>query len=281
MKAPYRESGVSEAHVARLVELDGGWPPILVSRDDRVVIDGLHRVAAARILEWETIDASLFDGGPDAAVVEFIRRNMHHGLPLTLRDRKQAAGRLLVAHPEWSDRRIAELCVVSPKTVGRLRRSMADLPVEEVPQLDTSFRIGRDNKRRPTDRALARQRVADALDAHPSGSLRSLAAQAGVSRETVRHVRADLHQEFAPLGVRESEEHPTEWHTDRALVSCDGGEDFLAWFERTTVAEPDCRTHIDKVPLSRVYDVADEARRRSDLWMRFARSLEARSGKRN
>ena len=189
VKAPYRESGVSEAHVARLVELDGGWPPILVSRDDRVVIDGLHRVAAARILGWETIDASLFDGGPDAAVVEFIRRNMHHGLPLTLRDRKQAAGRLLIAHPEWSDRRIAELCVVSPKTVGRLRRSLVDLPAEEIPQLDTGFRIGRDNKRRPTDRALARQRVAEALDAHPSGSLRSLAAQAGVSRETVRHVR--------------------------------------------------------------------------------------------
>ena len=76
-------------------------------------------------------------------------------------------------------------------------------------------------------------------------------------------------------------EQPPAWYRDRALVSCDGGEDFVEWFERTTVAEPDCRTHVDKVPLSRVYDVADEARRRSDLWMRFARSLEARSGKRN
>jgi ParB-like chromosome segregation protein Spo0J len=278
--APYRESGVSEAHVARLVELGGRWPPILVSRDDRVVIDGLHRVAAARVLGCETIDASLFDGGPDAAVVEFIRRNMHHGLPLTLRDRKQAAGRLLIAHPEWSDRRIAELCVVSPKTVGRLRRSPADLPTEEVPQLDTRFRIGRDNKRRPTDRALARQRAAKAIEAHPAGSLRSIAAEAGVSPETVRHLRADVQEMLERREAEEDEARSPGWQTDRALVSCDGGDDFLEWFERTTIDELDCRRHLDKVPLSRVYGVADEARRRAELWTRFARSLEARSAKR-
>jgi hypothetical protein len=34
------------------------------------------------------------------------------------------------------------------------------------------------------------------------------------------------------------------------------------------------------VPLSRIYEIADEARRRSDLWMRFARFLEARTAKR-
>ena len=38
---------------------------------------------------------------------------------------------------------------------------------------------------------------------------------------------------------------------------------------------------VETVPLSRIYEVADEARRRSELWLRFARALEARTAKAN
>src|SRR5207244_7336106 len=70
----FRESGVNEEHVQLLAELDGQWPPVLVRRDDRLVIDGAHRVAAARLLGRKRIETEWFDGGADDALVEFVRR---------------------------------------------------------------------------------------------------------------------------------------------------------------------------------------------------------------
>jgi len=273
--ASFREGGVNHEHVARLVDLGGHWPPILVGRDG-LVIDGVHRVAAARVLGWELIEASPFDGGPDDALIEFVRRNVYHGLPLTLRERKRAAGRVLHAHPEWSDRRIAKLCAISPKTVGRLRVRLPERPTEEIPHLDIRSRVGRDNRSRPVNSASVRARVVAAIKERPGASLRSVAAAVGVSPETVRIVRMNMRvgappdTEVAPVASE------VQWEQDRALTSCDDG-DFVAWFDRTSVSEDECRARVDGVPLSRIYAVAEEARRRSEVWMQFARSLEARS----
>ena len=92
----FREGGLNEEHVHRLVALAGHWPPVLVNRPDGLVIDGAHRVEAARILGLDRIEAWYFDGGPDDALIEFVRRNVHQGLPLTLRERKRAAEHVLV-----------------------------------------------------------------------------------------------------------------------------------------------------------------------------------------
>jgi hypothetical protein len=277
--ASFREGGVNQEHVARLVDLGGHWPPILVSRDG-LVIDGVHRAAAARLLGWERIDAAFFDGGPDDALIEFVRRNVYHGLPLTLRERKRAAGRVLHAHPEWSDRRIAKLCAISPKTVGRLRVRVPERPTEEVPHLDTRTRVGRDNKSRPVNSASVRARVVAAIKQRPGASLRSVASEVGVSPETVRIVRMNMRQ--GTISDAEPENVPATdvpWEEDRALTSCDDG-DFVEWFDRTSVGDDECRTRVGGVPLSRIYAVAEEARRRSELWMQFARALEARAGTR-
>jgi hypothetical protein len=226
------------------------------------VVDGAHRVAAARRLGLARLEAERFDGSPAEAFVEFVRRNVAHGLVLTLTERKLAAERVLRDHPLWSDRRVAEVCALSPKTVARLRCPSADHP-----QSDGAMREGRDHRLRPVARGSARARVLEALQEHPDASLRTVAAAAGVSPETVRLVRLNLAQE----------PEPTEpaWEADAALASSDHGEDFVAWFERTAVAEPDLEW-VDTVPLGRVYVVADEASRRSETWLRLARALEAR-----
>ena len=140
VKSSIREGGVNQEHVRRLMRLGGRWSPILVHESTGVVIDGVHRVAAARLLGLVRIDATLFSGGPDAALIEFVRRNVHHGLPLTLRERKWAAGQVLDAHPHWSDRRVAGICALSPKTVGRLRVVPDDCPSEEFSSW--TFRCG-------------------------------------------------------------------------------------------------------------------------------------------
>jgi len=271
----FRESGVNEEHVQLLVGLGGAWPPILARRADRVVVDGMHRVVAARRLGLERIATEWFDGGPDDALVEFIRRNVCHGLPLTLWERKRATARVLRAHPDWSDRRVAELCAISPKTVATVRRAAREArPTAVLPQLNAGSRIGRDHRARPLDRAEMRARVVEAIEARPEASLRTLAAAVGVSPETVRLVRRRLRSEAAADTLPADDTLPA-WEQDAALASCEG--DFVDWFDRTSIGEQDCVERVDALPLGRIYEVADEARRRSEMWMRFARRAEARA----
>jgi hypothetical protein len=272
--ASFREAGIDHDHVRRLVGLSGHWPPILVHQADGLVIDGLHRVAAARLLGLDRIDASLFNGGPDEALIEFVRRNVYHGLPLTLRDRKRAAGRVLSAHPEWSDRRIAELCALSPKTVGRLRPALPDCPSEEVPQLAAGTRLGRDNRSRPVNSAPVRARVVKAIEEQPDASLRSIAAAVGVSPETVRLVRLNMNRPPKTETVVETiEQTDATSEPGTAVKPADKVRDFVAWFDRTSVSEDDCLNLAGMVPLDRVHEVVAEARRRSEAWNQFARSL--------
>jgi ParB-like chromosome segregation protein Spo0J len=290
VKRSIREGGVNQEHVRRLMRLGGRWPPILVHEETGVVIDGVHRVAAARMLGLLRLDASLFSGGPDAALIEFVRRNVQHGLPLTLRERKWAATRVLSVHPDWSDRRVAGICALSPKTVGRLRVS-DEAEADGVPQLDARVRVGRDNRLRPVNGVSARERVAKALRENPGASLRSVAAIVGVSPETVRSVRLSLADSRA-----ESSAEPVEGDQvsvfdmvadgNGATPSCgltavpDNASavgEFLDWFGRTGVDVDTCFRWTLQVPSAYRADVAAEARRRAEAWLEFASSLTARA----
>jgi hypothetical protein len=125
-----RLEGVNREHTRALAEFDGQLPPILVQRRTMRVIDGIHRLCAARLLGRETIDVRFFDGDEDEAFVVAVRANARHGLPLTLADRTAAAIHIVRTHAEWSDRRIAGLVGISPKTVGAVRLRLS----EEIPQ---------------------------------------------------------------------------------------------------------------------------------------------------
>ena len=147
---------------------------------------------------------------------------------------------------------------------------------------------------RPVDRAALRAQIVDALKEQPEASLRKVAAAVGVSPETVRQVRLAMDAtppaepavltETAPSSIPErvarmASVEPSWRHDDPALVSSEGGDDFVRWFDRTTIDDDEWRLRAEHVPLSRVYEIADEARRRADTWIRFARALEARTGK--
>src|SRR5215471_2409113 len=117
-----RDRGIDHTHVALLAEVPESWPPIVVSRRDRAVIDGQHRVAAAKQLGIKRLRAVYFDGSPDDAYVEFVRCNVGHGLALSLDERRAAVRRILSTHSDLSDRSVASVCGLSPKTVARVRR---------------------------------------------------------------------------------------------------------------------------------------------------------------
>jgi transposase-like protein len=287
----WRAGGLDEAHVLALASAMGQVPPILVRRSDLLVVDGAHRVAAARRLGLRELPVEWFDGSRTDAFVEFVARQARSGLPLTTEDRERGVARLLGAEPRWSDRRIAHLCGVSPKLVARLRPGhLCD------PDGVGDKRVGRDGRARPVRPGVMRLRIVEAIEREPGASLRAIAAQLGVSPETVRSVRKEV-------GVRE--ERPVElatscaacarraveevlaqshhvrfapWLTDNAMQSTEQGVSFVEWFEAAAVE--DGRGREDEVPISRVYEIADEARRRASFWSGFADSLEGRTRRR-
>jgi len=86
--------------------------------------------------------ARYFDGDDATAFRARRRGQCRHGLPLTLAERTAAAARIVRAYPHWSDRRIAAVAGLSPKTVGAMRVSAS----EEIPQ--PRYRIGLDGRAR-------------------------------------------------------------------------------------------------------------------------------------
>jgi len=278
-----RATGLDPAHVAVLAELADSWPPIVVRRADHTVIDGQHRLAAAVKLGLRRIRAVYFDGTVDDAYVEFVRCNVGHGLPLGIDERRAAVRRILGTHAERSDRGIAELCGVSPKTVARMRDELG------VSAATRGTRVGRDGRVRPVDAAAIRDRIAAELERRPDASLRAIARTVGASPETVRSVRNRLAGGVAPtrslapvpaehatiLGLLpRAQRRARPWQNDRALATSDGGEEFVAWFDATAVDNADRWEYLAVVPLSRTYEVADEARRRAEFWAGFAEALE-------
>lgn len=257
-----------DAYVQTLAERFDDLPPIVVHGATRTVIDGAHRVLAARRLGRCRIAATVFEGTAEEAVVEAVRLNVVHGKPLTLRERECAATRFLSSHPEWSDRRLAEICGLSAKTIARIRGQIVAGPRE-------GSRVGKDGRARPTDPGSVRRRVAELLGSAPESSARKIASAAGTSQATVRDVRRRLEsgEPVAPPGRVPGER--LVWGDDAALRATTDASCFAQWFERTAMGNAD--VHVSAVPLSHVYLVVDECRTRARQWDAFATALERRA----
>jgi hypothetical protein len=63
---------------------------------------------------------------------------------------------------------------------------------------------------------------------------------------------------------------------DRAFTDHEDGRQFVDWLNATSVESGDLWRYVDAVPLSRIYVIADEARRRAEFWTRFAMAVEGR-----
>jgi DNA-binding CsgD family transcriptional regulator len=273
-------------YIASLMCLNGNWPPIVASRRGNTVIDGRHRLIAARRLGHTTIEVVFFDGPDEDAFLEAVLLNVRQGLPLTLRERECAALRVLESHGDWSDRRIAEICALSPGTV-KVLRGPSTRPSADSHQLDV--RTGRDGRSRPVDPGNTRLRIREVLRTRPDASLRELARAAACSPETVRAVRSSLlateesNGQWSSLSVGSAISYGNgtlaveQLPADAALTASEDGATFVAWFAQTNISDDDVCKHLFAIPLSRVYEIADEAQRRAKVWTAFARKLEART----
>ena len=263
-----RAETVDQGHVAALVEVLGDVPPIMVHKTSMRVIDGVHRVLAARLAGRPTVRGVLFEGDEVAARIEAVRCNVAHGKPLTLAERQSAALGVLRTMPYWSDRRIAEVTGLSPKTVGRLRtRATVDSDQPRV-------RVGRDERARPVDTEQLRLRVAETIEGDPTISNREITRRTGASNSTVRDVRLRLEQgrKVTPKAGR-----TTADDTKKASSNSSVAADITTWFEQHCIVGEDWRTFVNAIPISRVYEVADQCRHQSDSWREFALALEDRA----
>ncbi|MFF1910565.1 ParB/RepB/Spo0J family partition protein [Streptomyces sp. NPDC058239] len=191
-----RSEGPDQEHVARLAEIDGPLPAILVRRSDMRVIDGMHRLLAALIRGQETIDVEFFEGTTEEAFLRAVQANITHGLPLSQDDRRAAAGRIIASHPQMSDRAIARASGLGAKAVASIRRRSTDV----VPQLNS--RIGRDGRVRPLSSVEGRWRAAEVMAENPTASLREVARIAGISPATASDVRRRIQAGEPPAPVR-------------------------------------------------------------------------------
>lgn len=270
-----RVHGVNAAHVRRLADVaERELPPIAVQQATMRVVDGMHRFRAAQARGAARVSARFLDCDDlDAFVFALLANNETGGLPLTRADRRSAADYLLSVRPQWSDRRLAAITGVAPRTVAEARDRLGSR---------AEVRVGMDGRTRPTDGARRRARVRELLLEQPHLSLREAARLAGVSPETVRAVRADLHaDETPPRAVRATPVSLMEpsvllqWlRNDPALRSSERGRALLrllqqqleaqaSWAGLTRAAPPHC--HDGLVAF---------ARQNALKWHALAQSLE-------
>jgi hypothetical protein len=228
-------------HTELLSECVEQWPPILVRLSDHIVVDGHHRVEAARQLGLTRLAAEPYEGSDSEAYIEAVSRNIVHGRALTLTERKIAAKRILSANIGFSDRKVAGLCGLASGTVGKIRKELAAGP-------------------------------SGGTTAAPVAQLFKVEQ----CRDKSKHAPPRMPQ---PLG-KERAELPSGRKWNAVVAHEDGTSpkgatpEFPRWFSSKAIDAEMIETHLAAVPLSRIYEIADEARRRSRFWVGFADAID-------
>lgn len=290
-----RSAGEDSGHAAALAEAADRLPPILVHRPTMRVIDGVHRLRAAKLRGKEHIDARLVDGDESACFVLAVSANTRHGLPLSLSDKKAAATRIISLYPQWSDRAIAAATMLHHQTVATIRARSTG----EFSQPDT--RIGRDGRSRPDDIAQRRELAGQLITSNPRASLREIASKARISPATVSRVRAELNGRDttapdpsgdggrpAPLraqprrqaAARLARGQARVWQTlraDPALRSTQDGRALLQALSASSAIEERTQNLLDIIPPYSFAKVAEAACHCARVWRDIALGAEERN----
>ncbi|TCO62353.1 ParB/RepB/Spo0J family partition protein [Actinocrispum wychmicini] len=287
-----RLCGESQEHARILAASEAVLPPIVVHRSTMRVIDGMHRVRAAALRGENEILVRFYEGDDDDAFIIAVETNIAHGLPLSLADRTAAATRIVVARPQWSDRRIAAVTGLAASTVGGIRRRST-----EHGEQPNNTRVGRDGKVRPTDRTSGRLRASEFIKDRPKASVREIARAAGVSPATALDVRNRLRDGLSPVPDGKSavsrkypaprspldREMPSvvdsgivlqDLKKDPSLRFTEIGRALLRWLDTHTAGLEMWKEHADNIPAHSKQAIARLARQNSDAWTELAVYLE-------
>lgn len=124
-----------DAHMRELVRvlLDSKAPldPLLVAPIGAkfFIIDGHHRFDAYHTVDWKRpVPVEYFGGSLREAQIEALRRNSKNKLPITPRDKFEAAWRLLRQGGEASQASIAQAATIARRTVSTMAKVLKDHP---------------------------------------------------------------------------------------------------------------------------------------------------------
>ncbi|MFF5160750.1 ParB/RepB/Spo0J family partition protein [Streptomyces sp. NPDC000348] len=308
-----RLNGLDEQHVRQLADVYPALPPILVHSGTMRVIDGMHRLAAARRNRLDVVAVRYFTGTEEESFLRSVSANVAHGLPLTPDERKVAARRILEMCPELSDRAVGACTGLSPKTVAAVRpRSTGD-------SARLNVRMRSNGKAHPLDRTAERLHAAQLMIARPDLPLRAVVRETGLSLGTVHDVRQRLLRGDAPVpagrrrpprteplgtGVpasrhscdpkdplrrvpetpgasapgrsRTSLEMLRKLASDPSLRHSESGRHFLRWLHDHFVVDDSWRQWMEAVPPHSAATLAELALQCSRTWKRFAEDLASR-----
>lgn len=291
-----RLGAVRADHVRALADSPTGWPPIMVQRRTLHVIDGVHRVHAARRRGDTTIAVTFYEGDDRDAFVEAVRANAQHGLALSLAERAAAAARILESHADWSNARVAAVTGVSATTVRTIRACST------THAAGSNARVGRDGRTRPLDTTAARVLTAQLVRDDPTASVREIARATRLSVSTVWDVRERvrrgedpvprrLARGATPVGrmergrgeratVSRSSVSPSSiLHAlarDPAWCRTESGRAVLRWLHARIVLADDVTRVANVVPDHSLGVLADLASANASAWETLARRLRER-----
>lgn len=294
-----RLAGEDPEHVQLLAAVRD-LPPILVHRNTMRVVDGMHRLRAAKLRGDETISVEFFEGDDEEAFLLSVNANVKHGLPLSLADREAAAARILASHGQWSNRAVAAVTGLSPTTVNAIRQRSSGSAQRH------GGRVGRDGRVRPLDGSAGRLRASQVITMKPDAPLRAIAREAGVSVGTAQCVRERLRAGQDPLlpsqrtgrergpaadtAVEPQQQkavgppHRTDWRSVRDSLSRDpmvkyaeNGRAFVRWIDGHLIDSVEWYGLVDAVPPLWQNSVAELARSCAGAWLEFAQELEHRA----
>lgn len=288
-----RVRGEDAGHARALRDNLTDLPAILVNRRTMRVIDGMHRLRAARLAGAATIRAELIEVDERTAFLIAVKANTRYGLPLSLADREAAAERIVSWYPHWSDRAIAVIAGLAPATVGAIRARSTVQPAQlNIGPANT--RLGRDGRVRPVSALDGRRRASEIIAARPDAPLREVARQAGISLGTAHNVRERLRrgQDCVPDGARAGGRRrrrgePLPWPTarerlvrDPALRYGEAGRLLVRWLDARAIGVGDWRDVIDAIPAHWAETIINVAHSCGNEWHELATALEQRNGSR-
>jgi hypothetical protein len=101
------------------------FPPVVIFDDGskKYLVDGFHRLYAAKRVGRDRIQADLHSGSKHEGFMYSLRANSSHGLQRSNEDKRHCVMKLVddFEYIDKSDREIAELCAVSHTFVGKIR----------------------------------------------------------------------------------------------------------------------------------------------------------------
>ena len=280
-----RAHGLDHNHVRLLAAVDRELPPITVHHPTMRVVDGMHRLAAARLNGQAYIGVMFFHGGPEEAFRLCVEANVAHGLPLSLSDRRAAAARIVTSAPALSDRSVARSTGLSAATVAAIRARVVDR--------GAAARIGADGRTRPLKAEAGRIAAGLVIARRPEASVREIAREARVSVGTAFDVRrrvlageqpllpasqaARPHQARQPDGsVRTDLEQILDTlRQDPTLRYSDAGRSLLRWLGQHSISIDQWHGARDGVPphcLEKIARFAEECAKR---WSAVAEEISS------